>query len=209
MTNGTKYSISIGRFASMSGLSASTKHLLNIHDGSVLGLSQMAPLYETSDFNVPTITNFKPEMIVLHRVIRKTLTPREGDSSRVPQIERNLLKAISKKTKFNPFDFIIQEMWNIAIFNNHSCAYAPYIMALVEAVSKRTFVKDVEHISLHPKKQYNSLPPSAASVPSAATTSSSDEPRSSSLGRSAFFKLFKGLFSICQSNKQTMDVVHE
>jgi hypothetical protein len=51
-----------------------------------------------------------------------------------------------------------------------------------------------------------------ASVSSAATTSSSDERHaasSSSLGRSAFFKLFKGLFSICQSNKQSMDVLHE
>jgi hypothetical protein len=63
----------------------------------------MASMYETSDLNAPTITNFKPEMIVLHRVIRKTLAPREGDSSRVPQFERNLLKAITEKTKFNVF----------------------------------------------------------------------------------------------------------
>jgi hypothetical protein len=81
-------------------------------------------------------------------------------------------------------------------------------MALVETVSKRTFIKDVEHIPLHPKKQYNSLPPSATSVPRA-TTTSSDEPRSSPSGHSAFFKLFKGLFFICQSNKQSMVVVRE
>jgi hypothetical protein len=54
-------------------------------------------------------------MIVLHRVIRKTLAPRECDSSRVPRFERNLLKAISERPKFNAFDFIIQEMWNITI----------------------------------------------------------------------------------------------
>jgi hypothetical protein len=186
MTNMTKYSISIGWFASILGLGASTKNPLNLHDGNVLGLSQMASMYETSNFNAPTITNFKPKMIVLHRVIRKTLTPREGDSSRVPQFEMNLLKVITEKTKFNAFDFIIQEMWNIAISNNHSCAYAPYIMVLVEAISKRTFVKDVDHIPLHPKKRYNLLHPSVASVPSATTSSSSDEPRSSSSGRSDF-----------------------
>jgi hypothetical protein len=152
MTDDTKYSISIGQFASILGLGASTKHSLNLHDGNVLGLSQMASIYETPDFNAPTITNFKPEMIVLHRVIRKTLAPREGDSSMVPQFERNLLKAISKKTKFNAFDFILQGMWNIVISNTRSCAYAPYIMALVEAVFKRTFGKDEEHIPLHPKK---------------------------------------------------------
>jgi hypothetical protein len=89
------------------GLGDSAKNPLNLHDGNVLGLSQMASMY---DFNAPTITNFKPEMIVLHRVIRKTLAPREGDSSRVPQFERNLLKAIFEKIKFNAFDFIIQEM---------------------------------------------------------------------------------------------------
>jgi hypothetical protein len=142
MTNGMKYSISIGRFASILGLGASAKHPLNLHDGNVLGLNQMASMYETSDFHAPTITNFKPEMIVLHRVIQKTLAPREGDSSRVPQFERNLLKAITEKTKFNAFDFIIQHMWDIAISNNRSCAYASYIMAMIEVVSKHTFVKD-------------------------------------------------------------------
>jgi hypothetical protein len=209
MTDGTKYSISIDRFASILGLGASTKHSLNLHDGNVLGLNQMASMYESSEFNAPTITNLKSEMIVLHRVIRKTLAPREGDSSRVPQFERNLLKAICETTKFNAFDFIFQEMCNIAISNNRVYAYAPYIMALVEAMSKRTFVKDMEHIPLRPKKQCRSVPPLAAFVPSAAPTSSMDEPRLSSSGRSTFFKLFKGLFSIFQSNKQTMDVVHE
>jgi hypothetical protein len=152
MTDGTKYSISIGRFASILGLGASAKNPLILHYGNVIGLSQMASMYKTSSFNAPTITNIKPEMIVLYRVIRKTLAPKEGDSSRVPQHERNLLKAITEKTKFNAFDFIIQEMSNIAISNNHSCS-------MIEAVSKRTFVKDVEHIPLHPKKQHNSLPP--------------------------------------------------
>jgi hypothetical protein len=98
-------------------------------------------------------------------------------------------------------------IWNIAISNNHSCAYAPYIMALIEDVSKHTFVKDVEQTPLRPKKQFGSLPPLA--LASSAAPTSSNEPRSSSSGRSAFFKLFKGLFSICQSSKQSMDVIHE
>jgi hypothetical protein len=152
MTNGIKYSISIDWFASILGLGASTKHHLNLHDGNVLGLNDMPSMYETSNFQARTITNFKSELIVLHQVIRKTLAPREDDSSRVPQFENKFLKAITKKTKFNAFDFILQEMWDMAISNTHSCAYASYIMALIEAVSKRTFVKDVEHIPLHPKK---------------------------------------------------------
>jgi hypothetical protein len=80
-------------------------------------------------------------------------------------------------------------------------------MALIEIVSMCTFVKDVEHTPLHPKKQYNSLLPTA--LASSAAPSSSDEPRSSSSGRWAFFKLLKGLFFIYQSNKHEMDVFHK
>jgi hypothetical protein len=199
MTDGVKYSISIGWFASILELGASTKHSLNLHDCNVLGLGQMASMYETLDFNAPTITNFKLNMIVLHGVIRKTLAPREGESSSVPQFERNLLKAISERTKFNAFDFIIQEIWNIAISNTRSCAYAPYIMALIEIVSIRTFMKDVEHTPLRPKKQFSSLPASTASVPPTTSTSSNERhatSSSSSSDRSAFFKMFKSLFSI-------------
>jgi hypothetical protein len=70
-------------FASILGLGASTKHSLNLHDENVFGLNEMASIYETFNFQTATITNFKPELIVLHWVIRKTLAPKEGDSSRV------------------------------------------------------------------------------------------------------------------------------
>jgi hypothetical protein len=43
---------------------------------------------------------------VLHRLLWKTLSPMEGDSSRIPQYERNILHAISEEERFNVFDFI-------------------------------------------------------------------------------------------------------
>jgi hypothetical protein len=48
------------------------------------------------------VSNF----FMLHRLLRKTLSPREGDSSRVPQYARNILHAISEEERFNVFDFI-------------------------------------------------------------------------------------------------------
>jgi hypothetical protein len=107
MTNCIKYFVTIGRFTSILGLVAFTKHPKNLHDDNVLRLSEMASMYETSNFQDPTITNFRLKLIVLHQVIQKKLAPREGDSSRVPQYERNLLKVISEKTKFLVFDFIL------------------------------------------------------------------------------------------------------
>jgi hypothetical protein len=77
-------------------------------------------------------------------------------------------------------------------------------MALIEVISKETFLKDVEHTCLCHKKQFSSLPPIAPS--SAPTISEKSHPSS---GKSGIFKFFKGLFSICQSNKQSMDVFCE
>jgi hypothetical protein len=87
------------------------------------------------------------------------LSPREGDSSRVPQYERNILHAISEEERFNVFDFIFQEIWSVVVSNNRSCDYAPYIIKVIEKVSKKTFVKIVEHTILQPNKQFTSIKP--------------------------------------------------
>jgi hypothetical protein len=43
---------------------------------------------------------------VFHRLVWKTLAPREGDSSRVPQYERNFMQYIRGNEQFNAFDLI-------------------------------------------------------------------------------------------------------
>jgi hypothetical protein len=80
------------------------------------------------------------------------LSPREGDSSMVPQYERNILHAISEEERFNVFNFIFQEILNVDVSNNLSCAYAPYILKMIEKVRKKTFVKNVEHTNLRHNK---------------------------------------------------------
>jgi hypothetical protein len=66
------------------------------------------------------------------------LSPREGDS-------------VKKKCSMYSTSFF-QEIWNVVVSINWSCAYAPYIMKMVERVSKKTFVKNVEHTKLQPNK---------------------------------------------------------
>jgi hypothetical protein len=75
--------------------------------------------------------------------------------------ERNILYAISEEERFNVFDFIFQEIWNVDISNNRSCAYEPYIMKMIEKVKKKTFVKNVKHTKLRPNKQFTSIKPGA------------------------------------------------
>jgi hypothetical protein len=67
-------------------------------------------MYEKDEYKLSTVEGFKPFYFSLHRLLRKTLSPREGDSSRVPRYERNILHAISEEERFNVFDFIFQKI---------------------------------------------------------------------------------------------------
>jgi hypothetical protein len=95
--------------------------------------------------NAPTITGVTPNILLLHHMLRVTLAPRIGDASTIPSYERNLIDAIKKQELFNIFDYILQEIWNVAITPSRACAYAPFIMSFIEHVSGLTFVKDVKH----------------------------------------------------------------
>jgi hypothetical protein len=72
----------------------------------------MSFMYEKDYYKLSKVEGFKP-FFVLHQLLRKTLPPREGDSSRVPQYERNILHAICEEERFNVFDFIFRNsrMW--------------------------------------------------------------------------------------------------
>jgi hypothetical protein len=54
-------------------------------------------MYGKDEYKLSKVEAFKPFFLVLHRLIWKTLASREGDSSRVPQYERNILQTISEE----------------------------------------------------------------------------------------------------------------
>jgi hypothetical protein len=136
---------------------------------------------------------------VLHWLLWKTLSPREGDLSRVSQYERNILHASSEDERFNVSDFIFQEILNVVVSNNRSCAYAPYIMKMIEKVSKKTFVKNVEHTKLWPNKQFTSIKHGARTrIP---------HPDSPSIYRgsgSGILKMLRGIFTACKASKEVI-----
>jgi hypothetical protein len=121
------YSVSLVRFAAILGLKDHTRYPKKLHDDRVMELNRMHFMYEKDEYKLSKVEGFKP-FFVLHRLLRKTLSLREGDSSRVPQYERNILHAISEEERFNVFDFIFQEILSVVVSNNRSCAYAPYII---------------------------------------------------------------------------------
>jgi hypothetical protein len=105
MTEDEIYSVSLVRFAAILGLKDHTRYPKKLHDDRVIKLNCMRFMYEKMSTNYPKLNDLN-SFYVLHQLLRKTLSPREGDSSRVLQDERNILHAINEEERFNVFDFI-------------------------------------------------------------------------------------------------------
>jgi hypothetical protein len=87
----------------------------------------------------------------------------------------------------------------VVVSNNQSCAYAPYIMKMIEKFSKKTFVKNVEHGKLRPKKQFTSIKPGARTrIP---PPDAPNNFRGSGLG---LLKMLRGIFTAFKASKEVI-----
>jgi hypothetical protein len=210
MTNGQRFNIKLTQFAEILGLSSHLDNPKKFHIGRVMTTREMTPMYDPdSEFRAPKIEGILPHFVVLHRMRRRTLAPRIGDSYAISTYERNLLNAIMKNEHFDAFDYIINEIWNIAINTQRSCGFTPYIMCIIEVVAHEKFYKDVAHEPLHPTvpkppgRRHTSPPLDVA--PS--HTTHGDSASSSSSANSSIMKMFQGIFSMCHHTERRMDVM--
>jgi hypothetical protein len=138
---------------------------------------------------------------------RRTLVPWIGDSNAIQNNERNLLDALMKNECFDVFDYVVDEIWNIAINPLRSCGFAPYIMCMIEMVAHERFYKDVAHEPLRPAipkalAHHRTSPP--LDVAPSHTTYSGGASSSSSTN-SGFLRMFRG--TMCHRTDQHMDVM--
>jgi hypothetical protein len=68
-------------------------------------------------------------------MMRMTLAPRIGYSEAIRTYERKLLDALMKPVRFDVFEYIVDEIWNIATNPLRSCGFAPYIQFMIEFVA--------------------------------------------------------------------------
>jgi hypothetical protein len=153
-----------------------------------------------NEFHAAKIDGILPHFLVLYRMRRRTLTPRIGDSNTIPTFERKLLDVVMKNEHFDVFDYIIDEIWNIAINPNRSCGFAPYIMCMIETVAHERFYKDVAHEALHPVAPealvHHDTSPPLDVAPSHATRGYGASSSSSS-ANFRIMKMFWGIFAMC------------
>jgi hypothetical protein len=116
MTNGRRFSIKVSQFVEILALSDHLAIPKKLHIGTMMAPRKMTPMYIlNSGFRAPKVDGFLPHFLTLHRMRKKTLAPRIGDSNAIPAYERNLLDALIKHEWFDVFDYIVDKIWNIAI----------------------------------------------------------------------------------------------
>ena len=137
---------------------------------------EMTPMYiQDRGFQPPKVEGLLPHFLVLHRMMRRTLAPRIGYSETISAYERNLLDALMKPVHFDVFEYIVDEIWNIATNSLRSSGFAPYIQYMIEMVTKEKFYKDSRHDPLRPAVPKDPRASHASSSPAPSHTTHSGD----------------------------------
>jgi hypothetical protein len=136
MTNGRRFRVRLAQFAHIPGLSSQLDIPKKLHSGWVMMPREMTPMYVQDDgFQHLKVEGLLPHFLVLHWMRRRTLAPRIDYSEAIPAYEMNLLDALMKSVLFDVFEYIVDEIWNIATNPLRSCDFAPYIQFMIESVA--------------------------------------------------------------------------
>jgi hypothetical protein len=145
-----------------------------------------------------------PFYAYLNRLFRRIVAPREGDGTKIPAYNKNILAVMAPNAngfEFSIFDFIWKEIKAISENPLKSCGYALYLMHMIERVTAQTFFCEKEH---HPLRIKNNLRAPVEDSRAAAPHSSPPraargrgQPRDKPL--SPIRKIFSLLFGMCKS----------
>jgi hypothetical protein len=209
MTEGRRYEITFEQFARLFGFGRNDANRIKIHFASCLDGSRMRFMHPGSKRgNTETTSDLLPFYAYLNHLFRRTMTPREGDSTNFSSYNRNLLVAMTPRPhgfEFSVFDFIWGEIKAISKSPLKSCGYAPNIIHMIERVTGQTFWYDKEH---HPLWIKNDL---RAPMEERREATPRSSPTRAARGRgqprdkpsSPIHKIFSLLFRMCKSQHAT------
>jgi hypothetical protein len=101
--------------------------------------------------NFGETTDMLPFYAYLNWLFRRTMTPRDGDGTKILDYNKNILAFMAPNAngfEFSIFDFIWEEIKVVWENPLKSCGYAPYLMHMIERVTARTFFCEKEHYPL-------------------------------------------------------------
>jgi hypothetical protein len=101
------------------------------------------------------VKNLYTYYAALNRLLRMSITSRDGNPSEITKFQKNLMVALwSGAPEFSVRDFIWQKIKHLSEDPKKICSYSPYIMYMIEKVAKMEFPKNVSHdpLKLNPSK---------------------------------------------------------
>jgi hypothetical protein len=200
--------VKLDQFAQIFGLSSQLDISKKLYSGRIMLPREMTPMYiQDGGFQHPKVEGLLPHFLVLHRMMRKILAPRIGCSEAIPAYERNLLDALMKSVHFDVFEYIVDEICNIATNPLRSCGFAPYIQYMIEMVTNEKFYKGSRHDPLRPAVPKDLRASHASSSPAPSHTTHNSGASSASGTNSGFLKMFRGIFAMCWHTDQHLDVM--
>jgi hypothetical protein len=136
MSGSQWYEVSYAQFARFLGFGRNDANRINIHMALNLDARKIKFMYPRSkQGNFRETTNMLPFYAYINQLFRSTLTPREGDGTKIMAYNKNILAAMAPNTNglmFSVFDFIWEEIKAISENPLKRCWYAPYIMHMIE-----------------------------------------------------------------------------
>jgi hypothetical protein len=149
MTESQWYKVSYSHFTRLFGYGQKDASRPRIHLALKLEVRKIKFMYPKSkqgDFG--ETTNMFPFYAYLNWLFKRTVTPREGDGTKILTYNKNILAVMASNTngfEFSIFDFIWEEIKAISENPLKRCGYAPYLIHMIERVTAQTFFCEKEH----------------------------------------------------------------
>jgi hypothetical protein len=122
---------------------AGDKDLRKLHDERELDKDALHLMYPRGEHaNYGRVKNLYTYYVALNRLLRVSITPRDGKPSEITKFQKNLMIALRPGApEFSVADFIWQEIKHLSEDPKTICSYSPYIMYMIEKVAKTEFPK--------------------------------------------------------------------
>lgn len=160
MTEAEKYHVMYDYFARALNLREEDHIYPKLHDSSVLANSEMSFMYPRNErASWGKVKGLYTYYGILYRLFRKTLTPRDGNTSDITLYQRNLMAAMkSGEAGFCVGEFLWQEIKAVSEYPQKICSYNPYIMYIIRRVTEINYSSDTSHDHLRPKVKAPRVP---------------------------------------------------
>jgi hypothetical protein len=158
ITESPWYEVSYSHFTRLSGFGRKDASHPRIHLALKLEARKIKFMYlRSKQENFGETMNKLPFYAYLNWLFRRTVTPREGDGTKILAYNKNIITAMTPNAnvfEFSTFYFIWEETKAISENPLMSCGCAPYLIHMLEKVTAWTFFCIEEH---HPLPIKNDL----------------------------------------------------